>query len=325
MTRSRGITSSPNRCRRSCRRFRLGAERRPLTPTICDMGGPGGGGGAGGGRVLDRRACGHFLHRALLSKPALTRPPIEPGNPRLHRFPSSRTGGGRVVLVAGSRVDVIARSSTKRADRHPCSLLEMPRFMAVGESTTVRSQRENYESPEYQNVTDQAPQAAVRGVPTRSRCSSVNDLTLVLRTLRGCRRYRCVGLLHERTRERRPVFDASATASGWRSKALSTNPETNRSRATGPRLAAPRRCGDDRSPCPASERGSVCIVMPLDRGRAPSAPRLRLASEPREGRAGAASRPVPKLCSANTSCTMRADMRVTIGGRQFLALEHRTQ
>jgi len=148
------------------------------------------------GRVFGQDVpAGSFLQRAhFFSEPALDFDlRIEPGN-RAFSIPVEPDRGVGVFLVPGSRVDVIGPFVNENEQIVTRGLLENAEVMAVGEFDDGAIQRET-ESPEYKNVTMQAPTAAVEAFLALE-VLSVSDLTLVLRNpCEGAAGSDCVGLL----------------------------------------------------------------------------------------------------------------------------------
>lgn len=103
---------------------------------------------------------------------------ILPGN-RAFSIPVEPDRGVGVFVAPGAHVDVIGPFVTEEGTIVTRPLLVNAQVMAVGEFDTGAAYREE-KSPEYQNVTLQAPAAAVEAFLAME-VQSVNDLTLVLR------------------------------------------------------------------------------------------------------------------------------------------------
>ncbi len=117
---------------------------------------------------------------------------IRPGN-RAFSIPVEPDRGVGVFVSPGSHVDVIGPFAGDGGTIVTRPLLENAQVMAVGDYDTRAALREE-ESPEYQNVTLQAPAADVEAFLALE-VKSVSDLTLVLRNpCEGAADADCVGL-----------------------------------------------------------------------------------------------------------------------------------
>lgn len=149
------------------------------------------------GRVFGQDvAAGSFLQRAhfFAEQQIDFDLRIQPGN-RAFSIPVEEDRGVGVFITPGSHVDVIGpfveeTDGVERIVTRP--LIENAEVMAVGEFDTGAEYKDE-DSPEYQNVTLQAPAEAVERFLALE-VISVNDLTLVLRNPCEGATADCVGL-----------------------------------------------------------------------------------------------------------------------------------
>ncbi len=116
---------------------------------------------------------------------------IHPGN-RAFSIPVEEDRAVGVFVTPGSHVDVIGPFIDESEKIVVRRLIENAEVMAVGEFDTTAEYRDG-DSPEYQNVTLQAPAAAVEEFLALE-VLSVNELTLVLRNPCEGTANECVGL-----------------------------------------------------------------------------------------------------------------------------------
>lgn len=116
---------------------------------------------------------------------------IRPGN-RAFSIPVEPDRGVSIFVAPGSHVDVIGPFADEDGQISTRPLLENAEVMAVGEFDTSAAYRDE-ETPEYRNVTLQAPAAAVEAFLAME-VLSINDLTLVLRNPCEGLQSDCVGL-----------------------------------------------------------------------------------------------------------------------------------
>ena len=146
------------------------------------------------GRVFGQDvAAGSFLQRAhfFAERQIDFDLRIHPGN-RAFSIPVEEDRGVGVFITPGSHVDVIGPFVDDNDKIVVRQLIENAEVMAVGEFDTGAEYRDE-DSPEYQNVTLQAPAAAVEQFLALE-VLSVNDLTLVLRNPCEGAVADCVGL-----------------------------------------------------------------------------------------------------------------------------------
>lgn len=124
--------------------------------------------------------AGSFLQRAhfFAERPVDFDMRIHPGN-RAFSIPIEPDRGVGVFVTPGSHVDVIGPFIDETEQIVVRPLLENAEVLAVGEIDSD-ADFEDGETPEYRNVTMQAPAAAVEAFLAME-VLSVNDLTLVLR------------------------------------------------------------------------------------------------------------------------------------------------
>lgn len=116
---------------------------------------------------------------------------IRPGN-RAFSIPVEPDRAVGVFVAPGSHVDVIGPFADEEGRISTRALLENAEVMAVGEFDTSAAFHED-ESPEYRNITLQAPAEQVQAFLAME-VLSVNDLTLVLRNPCEGLQSDCVGL-----------------------------------------------------------------------------------------------------------------------------------
>ncbi len=146
------------------------------------------------GRVFGQDvAAGSFLQRAhfFAEQQIDFDLRIHPGN-RAFSIPVDPDRAVGVFLTPGSHVDVIGPFVDENEKVVTRPLIENAVVMAVGEFDTGAEFRDE-DSPEYQNITLQAPAAAVEDFLALE-VLSINDLTLVLRNPCEGAAAECVGL-----------------------------------------------------------------------------------------------------------------------------------